>query len=71
MFNGITSQMSSWIGKKQEDVEETVPSPKTELPEEYIEKKDDLRYFFFWHWIYLLYINMPSDSYYIFYNFNV
>ncbi|XP_025410079.1 synapse-associated protein of 47 kDa isoform X2 [Sipha flava] len=42
MFNGITSQMSSWIGKKQEDVEETVPSPKTELPEEYIEKKDDL-----------------------------
>lgn len=44
MFNGITSQMSSWIGKKQEDVEETVPSPKTELPEEYnIEKKEDLR----------------------------
>ncbi|CAH1724692.1 synapse-associated protein of 47 kDa-like isoform X4 [Aphis gossypii] len=43
MFNGITSQMSSWIGKKQEDVEETVPSPKTELPEEYnIEKKEDL-----------------------------
>lgn len=71
MFNGITSQMSSWIGKKQEDVEETVPSPKTELPEEYIEKKDDLRYFSFWHWIYLLYINMPSDSYYILYNFNV
>lgn len=43
MFNGITSQMSSWIGKKQEDVEETVPSPKTEQPEEYIEKKEDLR----------------------------
>ncbi|KAL5242446.1 hypothetical protein ACI65C_009856 [Semiaphis heraclei] len=42
MFNGITSQMSSWIGKKQEDVEETVPSPKTEQPEEYIEKKEDL-----------------------------
>lgn len=44
MFNGITNQMSNWIGKKQEDVEETVPSPKTELPEEYnIEKKEDLR----------------------------
>lgn len=44
MFNGITSQMSNWIGKKQEDVEETVPSPKTEQPEQdYIEKKEDLR----------------------------
>lgn len=43
MFNGITSQVSSWIGKKQEDVEETVPSPKTEMPEEYLEKKEDLR----------------------------
>jgi len=43
MFNGITNQVSSWIGKKQEDVEETVPSPKTEQPEEFIEKKEDLR----------------------------
>lgn len=43
MFNGITSQMSSWIGKKQEDVEETVPSPKTEMPEDLIDKKVDLR----------------------------
>ncbi|VVC35521.1 Hypothetical protein CINCED_3A024913 [Cinara cedri] len=42
MFNGITSQMSSWIGKKQEDVEETVPSPKTEMPEDFIDKKVDL-----------------------------
>lgn len=44
MFNGITSQMSNWIGKKQEDVEETVPSPKTEQPEDFIEKKVDLRW---------------------------
>jgi len=45
MFNGITSQMSNWIGKKQEDVEETVPSPKTEQPDEdFTEKKVDLRY---------------------------
>ncbi|XP_050536257.1 synapse-associated protein of 47 kDa isoform X2 [Daktulosphaira vitifoliae] len=41
MFNGITSQVSSWIGKKQEDVEETVPSPKTELPED-IDNKPDI-----------------------------
>ncbi|XP_050428012.1 synapse-associated protein of 47 kDa isoform X2 [Adelges cooleyi] len=40
MFNGITSQVSSWIGKKQEDAEETVPSPKTELPED-VEKKPE------------------------------
>jgi len=39
MFNGITSQMSNWIGKKQEDLEETVPSPKTEQPDDFIEKK--------------------------------
>lgn len=45
MFNGITSQVSNWIGKKQEDAEETVPSPKTERPDEdFIDKKVDLRY---------------------------
>lgn len=43
MFNGITSQVSSWIGKKQEDVEETVPSPKTELPED-VDNKPAIRY---------------------------
>lgn len=39
MFNGITNQVSSWIAKKQEDVEETVPSPKTEQPEQDLGEK--------------------------------